>query len=244
MCRKLSIVIPVFNEENTIQTILRRIHAVNLPLEKEIICIDDCSSDQTMNRLTQIQGELTGIQVYKNEKNRGKGFSVRQGIEKSTGEIIIIQDADLEYDPADYPKILQPILSGKADVVYGSRFLFTEPKPVFHFWHYVINRMLTLFFDIVSNLNLSDMATCYKAFRSEAVKKVKLTENRFGFDPEVTFKLAKIRGLRIFEVGVSYYGRTHKEGKKINWKDGVRAIYVIFKNGLHYLLRRGKAIYK
>ncbi|MCP5105553.1 MAG: glycosyltransferase family 2 protein [bacterium] len=244
MFKKLSIIMPVFNEENTIEKVVAKVLGVPLPLEKELVIVDDCSSDGTFAMISRLKEIHPGIRFFKNEKNKGKGFSVRRGIEEATGEIIIIQDADLEYEPGEYPKLLNPILEDNADVVYGSRFITTEARRVLYFWHSVGNRLLTLFSNMVTNLNLSDMETCYKVFRSEIIKKIHLTENRFGIEPEVTFKLSRVKGLRLYEVGISYHGRTYAEGKKINWKDGVRAFYVLFKNAFLYFFRRQKHVYK
>lgn len=243
--RTLSIVIPVYNEEKTIEKVVEKVLAVPLTLEKEIVIVDDCSTDGTFSILTGI-GQVRpapAVRVFRNEKNKGKGFSVRRGIQEAAGEIIIIQDADLEYDPNEYPKLLKPILEDNADVVFGSRFISSEAHRVLYFWHSVGNRLLTLFSNMISNLNLSDMETCYKMFRADIIKQIRLTEKRFGFEPEVTFKLSKVKGLRFYEVGISYYGRTYAEGKKINWKDGFRAFYVLFKNAFLYLFRREKYIY-
>ena len=225
----LSIIIPAYNEENTLAEIVEIVLGVPLELKKEIIIVDDCSSDNTFSIAEELAGRFSGIRVLKNEKNSGKGFCLRRGIEEASGDIILIQDADLEYDPVEYPKLLGPILSGKADVVYGSRFMTTEAKRVLYFWHSVGNRMLTLFSNMICDLNLSDMETCYKVFKSSVIKKIRLKENRFGIEPEITYKISRIKGLKIYEVGISYHGRTYSEGKKINWKDGVRAFYVMVK---------------
>jgi glycosyltransferase involved in cell wall biosynthesis len=242
--KTLSIIIPVYNEENTVEELVETVLAVPLKLEKELLIVDDCSTDNTLAKVSQLKEKHPAISVFQNEKNRGKGFSVRRGIEEASGDIIIVQDADLEYDPNEYPRLLKPILQGNADVVYGTRFITTEPRRVLYFWHYIGNKMLTLFSNMVSNLNLSDMETCYKMFRAPVIKALKLKENRFGIEPEVTFKLSRIKDLRIYEVGISYYGRTYLEGKKINWKDGMRAFYVLLKNYFSYLIRREKHIYK
>lgn len=242
--KTLSIVIPVFNEEKTVEKLLEKVLAVPLTLEKEIVMVDDCSSDGTFAILSKLRESEPRVRLFKNEKNMGKGFSVRHGIEEASGEIIIIQDADLEYEPAEYPRLLKPILGGHADVVYGSRFITTEARRVLYYWHSVGNHILTVFSNMLSNLNLSDMETCYKVFRSGLIKQIRLTENRFGFEPEVTFKLSKVKNIRFFEVGISYHGRTYSEGKKINWKDGVRAFYVLFKNIFLYIFRGKKMIYK
>jgi glycosyltransferase involved in cell wall biosynthesis len=242
--KTLSIVIPVFNEEQTVEQLLKKVLAVPLTLEKEIVLVDDCSTDGTFAILSRLRETEPRIQLFKNEKNMGKGFSVRRGIEEASGEIIIIQDADLEYEPAEYPKLLSPILMELADVVYGSRFITTEARRVLYYWHSVGNNILTLCSNMLSNLNLSDMETCYKVFRSDIIKPIRLTENRFGFEPEVTFKLSKVEGIRFYEVGISYHGRTYAEGKKINWKDGVRAFYVLFKNSFLYFFRRKKMVFK
>lgn len=234
--RTLSIVIPVYNEENTIQQILDKIEDVELPegINKEIIIINDCSNDNTEDVILHYvkKNEQQNIQYFKHSINRGKGAAIRTGIDKATGKFIIIQDADLEYDPSEYSILLQPIINGFADVVYGSRFVGGKPHRILFFWHTIGNRFLTFLSNMLTNLNLTDMETCYKIFRSEIIKPIRLKENRFGFEPEVTSKIAKIKGIRIYEVGISYYGRTYEEGKKIGWKDGIRAIYCIFKYGL------------
>lgn len=242
--KKLSIIIPVYNEERTVEKLVETVLAVPLQLEKELVIVDDCSKDNTFSIISKLKENHPSIQVFHNEKNRGKGFSVSRGIDEAAGDIIIIQDADLEYDPNEYPKLLAPILQGNADVVYGSRFATAGPKRVLYFWHYIGNKILTLFSNMVSNLNLSDMETCYKMFRAPVIKAIKIKEKRFGLEPEITFKLSRIKGLRIYEVGISYHGRTYEEGKKINWKDGVRAFYVLFKNLFLYTFRRKKHIYK
>lgn len=227
---KVSIVIPCYNEKRTIDTILRRVRDVPLTLEREIIVVDDCSTDGTRDLLTAWQG-VDGVRVIFHEVNRGKGAALRTGFAHASGDIIIIQDADLEYDPNEYPKLLKPILDGKADIVYGSRFAGGESHRVLYFWHSLGNRFLTLLSNIFTNLNLTDMEVCYKVFKREVLDHIELKEDRFGFEPEFTAKIAR-QGYAIYEVGVSYYGRTYEEGKKINWKDGLRAIYVILKYGL------------
>jgi glycosyltransferase involved in cell wall biosynthesis len=241
--KTLSIIVPVYNEEKTIENVITKVLAVPLTLEKEIVIVDDGSTDGTFSLLTKLREIQPAVKVFRNEKNKGKGFSVRRGIQEAAGEIMIIQDADLEYEPGEYPKLLKPIMEDNADVVFGSRFISGEARRVLYFWHSVANRLLTLFSNMASDLNLSDMETCYKMFRADIIKQIRLTENRFGFEPEVTFKLSKVKGLRFYEVGISYHGRTYAEGKKIKWKDGVRAFYVIFKNALLYLFRREKHIY-
>lgn len=222
---KISILIPVFNEQNTIQEILAKVLAQK-KYNKEIIVIDDNSSDQTKKILKNNFSE--NITLIENEKNYGKGYCIKKGIKNATGEIIIIQDADLEYDPSDYIKLINPIIDNKADVVYGSRFIGDSEKRVLFFWHRVGNLFLTILSNAFTNLNLTDMEVGYKAFKTKYIKDIELCENRFGFEPEITAKIAK-KNLRIFEVGIKYYGRTYAEGKKINWKDGFRAIYCILK---------------
>ena len=244
MGKKLSIIMPVYNEEKTVEEIVKKVLSVKLNIEKELIIIDDCSKDGSYKKLEELKSKFSEIVLLKNEKNMGKGYSLRKGIEKASGDIIIIQDADLEYDPDEYGKLIKPILEDRADVVYGSRFITTEARRVLYFWHYLGNKILTLFSNMLSNLNLSDMETCYKVFKADIIKKIKLTENRFGFEPEVTFKLSKVKGIRVYEIGISYHGRTYEEGKKINWKDGVRAFYVLIKNFILYIFRGDKIIYK
>lgn len=222
---KISIIIPCFNEEKTIEKIIDRI-VEQKHLEKEIIVIDDYSQDNTRKILEN--DLITKIDsLILNSANFGKGYSIRQGIEKATGELILIQDADLEYDPSDYNKLIEPFLNGSADVVYGSRFLGTKQRRVLYFWHTVGNKILTILSNMFSNLNLTDMEVGYKVFKSEVIKAIKLRENRFGFEPEITAKIAK-KQLNIYEVGISYYGRKYSDGKKITWKDGFSALRCIF----------------
>jgi len=221
---------PCFNEIRTIDTILEKVLSVKLPCEREIIIIDDCSTDGTREYL-QKYNKSDIIKVFLHDSNQGKGAALRTGFSKAAGDIIIIQDADLEYNPNDYHKLLQPVLDGRADVVYGTRFSGGEPHRVLYYWHSVGNNFLTRLSNMFTNLNLTDMEVCYKVFKSELLKNIELKENRFGFEPEFTAKIARL-GCPIYEVGISYDGRTYQQGKKINWKDGVRAIYVILKYGL------------
>jgi glycosyltransferase involved in cell wall biosynthesis len=234
MIAKLSIIIPVYNEALTINLILEKIKKVELinNIQKEIIIVDDCSVDQTYNKIlhyiehNNLQNEIKLIQ---HKKNSGKGASLHSGIEKASGDVVIIQDADLEYDPNEYNLLLQPIVNGVADVVFGSRFMGGKPHRILFFWHSIGNKLLTFISNISTNLNLTDMETCYKMFRSDVIKNLDLREKRFGFEPEVVAKIAKIKGIRIYEVGISYYGRTFEEGKKIGLKDAFRAIYCILR---------------
>ncbi len=222
---KLSIVMPVFNEKNTIEEIISRIQSVDVGIKKEIILVDDCSNDGTREILEKIA--QNNIKVYFHSKNQGKGAALQTGFSNVEGDIILIQDADLEYNPREYPRLLEPILDGRADAVYGSRFL-CGPHPVLFFWHYVGNKILTTLTNMTSNLNLTDIETCYKVFKKEILDKITLKSKRFGFEPEITIKLAKLK-CRIYEVPISYSGRDYSEGKKIRWKDGVSAIFHIFK---------------
>lgn len=225
----LSVVIPVYNEKDTLLSILSAVkEAPTSGLRKEIVVVDDFSTDGTRDILKeQIEGR-DGILVLYHDRNQGKGAALRTGIAQTTGDFVLIQDADLEYDPKDYPKLLAPLLDGKADVVYGSRFAGGDSKRVLYFWHFVGNKFLTTLSNMFTNINLTDMETCYKLFRGEIVRKIRIEENRFGFEPEVTSKVARLN-CRIYEVGIGYSGRTYAEGKKINWKDGVRAVWCIMK---------------
>lgn len=231
----LSIVIPAYNEEKTISQILDKVSTVKLiqDIKKEIIVVNDCSKDETEAEIKRFicNNPDSNVQYYKHEVNMGKGAALRTGISKAKGEYLIIQDADLEYDPREYNILLSPVLMGVADVVYGSRFMGGRPHRVLFFWHTIGNRFLTFLSNISTNLNLTDMETCYKMFNTKVIQSIKLQENRFGFEPEVTAKIARQPGIRIYEVGISYYGRTYEEGKKIGWKDGFRAIYCILKYG-------------
>ncbi len=226
----LSVVIPCYNEAKTIRAILERVRAAAPALSKEIIVVDDRSTDGTREMLS---GELRPLvdTLVLHERNRGKGAALRSGIRAATGRIVVIQDADLEYDPSEYEVLVRPILDGRADVVFGSRFISGGSRRVLYFWHYVGNQLLTLLSNVFTNLNLSDMETCYKVFRREIIQSIEIEEDRFGFEPEVTAKVAKLK-CRIYEVGISYAGRTYEEGKKIGWKDGVSALRCIVKYGL------------
>jgi glycosyltransferase involved in cell wall biosynthesis len=223
---KLSVIIPCYNEKQTIGIIVDAVRNSPYP-DKEIIIVDDCSTDGTMEKLkTSIEGSVDKV-IY-HERNKGKGAAIRSGIKEATGDIVIIQDADLEYDPVQYPEVIEPIISNKADVVFGSRFIGNNPHRVLYFWHRVGNGFLTLLSNVFSNLNLTDIETCYKAFRREIIQSINIEEDRFGFEPEITAKVAKLN-CRIYEMGISYHGRTYQEGKKIRWTDGFRAIYCIIK---------------
>lgn len=227
---KLSIVIPVYNEQATLAECVRRVLAVELFLERELVLIDDASTDGSAKVIEQLcrEHDQVQIKVVIHPKNRGKGAALRSGFAEVTGDIVIIQDADLEYDPNDYHRLLKPILDERADVVYGSRFVGSEEKRVIYFWHYVGNKLLTTFSNMCTNLNFTDMETCYKVFRREVVEKLNIKCDRFGVEPEMTAKVAKA-GWRVYEVGISYSGRTYAEGKKITWKDGFKAILTIIR---------------
>jgi glycosyltransferase involved in cell wall biosynthesis len=237
---KLSVVMPVYNERATLHEVVPRVLSVHREagskterkdagaLEIELICVDDGSTDGSREILSNLQAQYPEIRLLLQPKNMGKGAALRRGIQESTGDFVIIQDADLEYDPSEYPLMLRPLIEGKADVVYGSRFLGSGPHRVLYFWHSVGNWILTLISNALTNMNLTDMETCYKAFRREVIQSMTIEEDRFGFEPEITVKIAKLR-LRVYEVGISYWGRTYEEGKKIGWRDGFRALFCLFK---------------
>ncbi|MGA2744969.1 MAG: glycosyltransferase family 2 protein [Candidatus Sulfotelmatobacter sp.] len=223
---KLSVVIPIYNERPTLRLAIERVLAV--PLEMELLCVDDGSTDGSRDILAELTKEHPQVRAFLQPQNMGKGAALRRGIKEATGEYVLIQDADLEYDPSEYPLLLAPLIEGKADVVYGSRFIGSGPHRVLYFWHSVGNGLLTLVSNAVTNLNLTDMETCYKAFRREIIQSIPLEEDRFGFEPEITVKISRMN-LRIYEIGISYSGRTYAEGKKIGWKDGVRALWCLLK---------------
>jgi glycosyltransferase involved in cell wall biosynthesis len=235
---RLSVIIPAYNESGTIHLILDRVLAITLVnnIEKEIIIVNDCSTDNTeealLNYLDAHPG--TNIRYFKHEVNKGKGAALHTGISKATGQFLVIQDADLEYDPEEFNLLLKPVIRGFADIVYGSRFLGGNSHRILFYWHSIGNKFLTILCNMFTNLNLTDMETCYKLFRTSIIQNIPLKEERFGFEPEVTAKIARIPGIRIYEVGISYYGRTYQEGKKIGWKDGFRAIYCILKYTLFH----------
>ncbi len=224
---RVTVVIPVYNEEQYIAYVIERVQRV--PIDKDIVVVNDCSKDRTGERLEEIKAQYANVAVYHHEVNRGKGAALRTGIAQATGDIVIIQDADEEYDPNEYPKLIEPIEQGRADVVYGSRFSGGECRRVLYFWHALGNRFLTLLSNMRTNLNLTDMETCYKVFRREVIQGIRIQEDRFGFEPEITAKVARQKHLRIYEVGITYAGRTYEQGKKVGWRDGIRAIYCILK---------------
>lgn len=234
--QKLSVIIPAYNEARTIHLILDKVKSVELlnNINKEIIIVNDCSTDHTEQVIEKYIAEnpMLCVQYFKHDYNRGKGAAIHTGIQKATGEYLVIQDADLEYDPEEYNDLLKPVIKGFADVVFGSRFMGGNPHRVLFFWHTIGNKFLTMLSNMYSNLNLTDMETCYKLFDTRMIQSINLVESRFGFEPEVTAKISRVPNIRIYEVGISYYGRTYAEGKKIGWKDGVRAIYCILKYGL------------
>lgn len=232
MSTRFSVIIPAFNESSTIREILQKVIGIRIDgIVLEIIVVNDCSGDNTRELIEDFIREHPeeDVKLINHSKNQGKGAAIHTGIEHATGEFLIIQDADLEYDPEEYYDLLSPALGGKADVVYGSRFIGSNPHRILFFWHSLGNKMLTNFSNMLTNLNLTDMETCYKLFRTDIIQKLYLREKRFGFEPEVTARISRVPGIRIYEVGISYYGRTYKEGKKINWRDGLRAVYCIIK---------------
>ena len=232
----LSIVIPVYNEEKTILEVLEKLKTIRLidGIKKEFVIVNDCSIDNSEKLILDFKDENEKIQIryLKNEINRGKGYSLNKGFKNVTGDFVVVQDADLEYDPQEFNRLLKPMLNGFADVVYGSRFKGSNPHRALFFWHTIGNNFLTFLSNLFSNLNITDMETCYKMFKKEIIQSIEIKENRFGIEPEITAKISKIKGIRIYEGGISYYGRTYEEGKKIGWKDGFRAIYCIIKYNL------------
>ena len=231
---KLSVIIPCYNEEQTIEQVIEKVNAVDLPkgVEMEIVVVDDCSTDQSRQKAETSASTYSTVKLIAHTKNRGKGACIKTGLASCTGTIVLIQDADFEYDPRDYNKLLEPILAGYADVVYGSRFIGNGPHRILFYFHTIGNKFLTSFSNLFTQLNLTDMETGYKMFRKEIIDQLKLREERFGFEPEVTAKISKIKNIRIYEVGISYFGRTYNEGKKITWRDGFRTLYCILKYNL------------